>query len=295
MLRNFQLAAITKNGNDTVLYRIPLHQGLQNSLAERWAVLLDEFAVDVREVGFDAGYQPEEDERFRITNFELPNWLQNETSITAANLDAIVKTEELVNSIKGLVAFAKNDAGEEVMLFQNFSRSHVIQPGRFLFLQNGIYETVQRPALALDGKLSALYGPNGEGLLFQNFRTTNSFLPLADFYEDASEQEIYEVLGHPLLAAENAGALAIDASQWFRKRFAMLRDSNILDNHSAQEIRDRSGNFEVDIQLDAEERIIFPEDKTAAKRLLQFLNEEIFRGAITNSLYETNSKREADA
>ena len=31
-----------------------------------------------------------------------------------------------------------------------------------------------------------------------------------------------------------------------------------------------------------------------AKKLLQFLNEELFRGAITETLYETNSKREAD-
>jgi len=294
MLRNFQLAAITKNGNDTVLYRIPLHQELQDALAERWSNLLDEFTTDVREIEFNAGYTPEDDERFRIAGYVLPDWLQNETSMTAPNLDVIDKTDDLIGTIKGLVAFATNDAGEEVMLFQNFSSSHIIQPGRFLFLQNDTYETAQRPALALDGKLSALYSSNSGVLLFYNFRTTNSFIPLADFYEDASEQEIYAVLGHPLLAAENAEALAIDASHWFRKRFAMLRDSEILDNHSALEIQDRSENFAVDVQLDAENRIVFPEDKVEAKRLLQFLNEEIFRGAITNSLYETNSKRETD-
>ena len=41
-------------------------------------------------------------------------------------------------------------------------------------------------------------------------------------------------------------------------------------------------------------KIVFPSDKSAVKKILQFLNEELFRGAITETLYETNSKRQAD-
>jgi type I site-specific restriction-modification system R (restriction) subunit len=37
-----------------------------------------------------------------------------------------------------------------MILFQNFSRSHIIRPGRFLFLQNNTYESTQRPGLTLD-------------------------------------------------------------------------------------------------------------------------------------------------
>lgn len=51
--------------------------------------------------------------------------------------------------------------------------------------------------------------------------------------------------------------------------------------------------YPVDIQV-AEDKIVFPADKAAAKRLLLFLNEELFRGAITDQVYETNSKRVAD-
>jgi hypothetical protein len=50
----------------------------------------------------------------------------------------------------------------------------------------------------------------------------------------------------------------------------------------------------VDIEIDSstgEDRIIFPSEKAPAKKLLQFLNEEIYIGAITDTLYETNSKR----
>ncbi len=73
----------------------------------------------------------------------------------------------------------------------------------------------------------------------------------------------------------------------------MLKDSQILDKYTAKQIGDHSKGYEVDIKLEGN-KILFPTDKKAAKRLLQFLNEEIFRGAITDTLYETNSRRETD-
>ncbi|ANX04293.1 Kiwa anti-phage protein KwaB-like domain-containing protein [Immundisolibacter cernigliae] len=293
MLENFQLAAIVKQGAQTRLLRIPLHQALQDALSQSWQDQYDAFVADVDEIDFNAGYQPEEHERFRLPDFALPDWLANENSQTVPDLDAITDNENLVDAIRGIVGVARNDRNEELMLFQNFSKAHVIQPGRFLFLQNNTYETTQRPGLTLDGKLSAVYLPADNKLLFHNFRTVNTFLPLADFYEEASEQEIRGVLNHDRLTPEDPDALATGANQWFRKRFAMLRDSGILDRFTAQQIANHSEGFEVDIHLDGDQ-IVFPSDRAQAKRLLQFLNEEIFRGAITETLYETNSKREAD-
>ena len=76
-------------------------------------------------------------------------------------------------------------------------------------------------------------------LLFHNFRIVNTFLPfLADIYEEASEQQIREVLAHKLLAPEDVDSLSTDSNQWFRKRFAMLRDSGVLE-YSAKQIQAR--------------------------------------------------------
>lgn len=292
MLENFQLAAIVRQGGETALLRIPLHQALQDTLAQAWHEQYEAFVDDVQEIDFNAGYQPEEHERFRLENYELPEWLAEEDSQSVADLDEITNDDGLLDAIKGLAAFTR-DAGQELVLFQNFSRSHVIRPGRFLFLQGNTYMTTERPGLTLAGKLSAVYLPAASKLLFHSFRTVNTFLPLADFYEEASEHEIQEVLSHDLLAPEDADSLASGANQWFRKRFAMLRDSGVLDNYTADQVAERSAGYEVDVQV-AGDRIIFPRDRRDAKKLLQFLNEEIFRGAITETLYETNSKREAD-
>ncbi|HYD48923.1 MAG TPA: hypothetical protein VEB21_11275 [Terriglobales bacterium] len=227
-----------------------------------------------------------------MSGYELPDWLSKEDSQSAGDLDEITNDDVLLDSTRGLAAFARDD-GEEVILFQNFSRSHIIRPGRFLFLQNNMYKTTERPGLTLDDKLSAVYRHADQKLLFHSFRTVNTFLPLADFYEEASEQQIRKILNHKLLAAEDADALASESPQWFRKRFAMLRDSGVLDKFSAAQIKARSNGYDVEIHI-SKGAIVFPADRAAAKKLLQFLNEELFRGAITKTLYETNSKREAD-
>ncbi len=293
MLENFQLAAIVRQAGHTRLLRIPLHQALQAQLAEAWWTQYKAFVNNVDEIEFNAGYTPEAHERFRLSDYQPPDWLSKEDSQSAGDLDAITNDDALLDATRGLVAFARDDDGAEVVLFQNFSRSHVIRPGRFLFLQNNTYETTERPGLTLDTKLSAVYHPADQRLLFHSFRTVNTFLPLAEFYEEASEQQIREILGHKLLAAEDADALAVDSNQWFRKRFAMLRDSGVLENYSAKQIQARSKGYDVEVRV-SKGAIVVPAERVAAKKLLQFLNEELFRGAITETLYETNSKREAD-
>ncbi len=77
----------------------------------------------------------------------------------------------------------------------------------------------------------------------------------------------------------------------------MLRDSRVLDAYAPTQIRsDAIGYVDIETRgVNGEERIVFPANKTAAKRLLQFLNEELYRGPITERVYETNSKRAAGA
>ena len=134
MLENFKLAVIIKQRNETCLRRIPLHQDLQKSLADNWQDQYDSFVEEIQEVEFNAGYQTEGQECFCLMDYSLPHWLENENSQTVPSLDDFSSDETLMDSIKGIVAFTRNERSEEVVLFQNFSRSHVIRPGRFLIL-----------------------------------------------------------------------------------------------------------------------------------------------------------------
>ena len=178
-------------------------------------------------------------------------------------------------------------------LFQNFTRSQVIQPDRFIFRERDSYKGTEDPGLRLDNKLSAVYFPQEEKLLFRSYRNVNTFLPLSDFYYEASEEDIMDILNDTLFECSDKNILVHNSTQWMRKRFAMLKDSGALDHYSVPQIETRARRYNVEIQV-VNDKIIFPTDNAKAKRLLQLLNEEIFQGALTDDIYETNSKKKTD-
>lgn len=292
MLRNFKLAAIVGREADRLLRRIILHQDLQRQLATDWDEQLQAFSGDTETVAFDPGYTPEEGERFEIADFEPPEWLDGQSSESVPNLEQLSRDEQSLEQIRGLAGFARLADGQEIVLFQNFSRGNIIRPRRFILLQAGAFVGSEDPGLRLDQKLAAVFFPAAQRLVFESFRTTNTFLSLANIFAEASEEQIRDALGHESLAPENIDALASGASQWFRKRFALLQAQGVLDNYTPRQIQARGRKCEVAVSLRGG-RIVFPADKKEAKRLLQFLNEELFRGPISNKLFETNSKKVA--
>lgn len=292
MFETFQLTAIVEK-EVIQLLQIPMHNELQNTLSRNWYQQMVQFSEDINEVAFEAGYIPELNDRFILTEFELPVWLQVQNSNTVHQLDPIDSTDFRQVEIRAIVAFVRLE-GEELILFQNFTQSKVLRPGFFLFLKRGIYTTLNKPGLTLNTKLEAIYSQQTQKLQFRRFRTTNTFLPLEAYYREASEHEIRQILYHELLDPQDSEVIIkYGQNQWFRKRFAMLKDSGILDNYNVQDIVNHSLGYEINIAV-KDEKIVFPADKAEGKRLLQFLNEELFRGAITETLYETNSKRAAD-
>ena len=296
MLKYFQLAAITTKTTKKTqmdLLQIPLSQELQDKLEQDWSSQYNKFVASVDEIDFDPGYKLDDNERFRVAEYKLPEWLAEESIFTISDRESLSNNEAGINLIKGIVAFAQTNHGEELLLFQNFRPSQVIRPGWSILLEGNIYKSIDHAGLTLARKLSAIYQPKEQKLLFDSFRNVNTFLPLEDFYREASEQDIREILDHNRLTPENPDEIARDADQWTRKRFSMLRDSGVLDELSTDEILTRSKGYDISIQIE-EDRIVFPSDKQSAKRLLQFLNEELFRGAITDTLYETNSKKKAE-
>jgi len=292
VLENFQLAAIIKGQPTPTLLRIPLHQHLQTTLASTWDTQYTTFVQDKTETSFSAGYTPEDSELVFINDYVPPAWLRDQSSKTVHLLDPIPKGNDAFDQVIGIAGFALMDTAE-VILLQNFSRSHIIRPNWSLFLDGNTYNTLTTPGITLSDRLTAVYTPVTKRLLFSNFRNTNYLLPLSDYYAEASDQQIHEILSHSHFVIADIRTYTKDSSQWFRKRFAMLHDSKLLDNYSVHDIAKDSHKYDVNIQIE-HNKIVFPTNKTDAKKLLQYLNEEIYLGAITNHLYETNSKRTAD-
>lgn len=292
MIQDLQLAAIVAIGSERHLFRVPMTQQLQEQLGRQWHEQYTLLCEDVEEVDFDPGFLADDHHIFKLDGFNLPTWLEPYNGRNISTLEPLSQHEDTLDRIKGFAGFAQLD-GKDVILFQHFSRSRLIEPGRFIFLRRGTYISSTSRGLTLSDRLTAVFHAEESRLLFCNFRSANAILSLADFYREASEAEIRDVLSHDRLAPVNIDALASKPSQWFRKHFAMLRDSTVLDDYTPNELRGRARKVGVTIQV-RNGRLVFPSDKNSAKRLLQFLTEELFRGVITDNLYATNSKRAAE-
>lgn len=290
MIQNIQLAAVVAGrGTDRSLRKMPLSRELQQAVGAQWGEQYDAFFLNALEVPFDAGYNLEGEERFVVNGFEPPAWLAAHAAADITALEPLDRHEEELEHVRGVAGFARHK-GKDVILFQNFSRSHIIRPGYSFLLQRGTYQSIERPGVTLSDRLTGVLFPGDRKLLFSSFRGMNVIIPLADLYREAGEAEIREVLAHPQLAPVDVDALAEDPSQWFQKRFALLKDSEVLTKYTPAKLKNLGKKYNVEVEV-KNKKLVFPAEKAAARKLLQFLNEEIFRGPITDTLYSTNSKR----
>ena len=119
------------------------------------------------------------------------------------SIEEISSDVETHNSIQGMALVTRNDYDDELVLFQDFSRSMAVNPGRLLLSDGNTYKYTEYSGVLLNQNLCAVYMRHERKLLFRDFRSVNSFLPISDFYKKRSEQEIREILQHDLFATEN--------------------------------------------------------------------------------------------
>ena len=289
MIMEMNLVAIIRNRKRTDLLRISLPSSMMEILKQTWSIKYEDFSSQLNQVDFEPDYKLKRNQCYRMVDFELPDWMSELTSQTVMSMDEIGGNFETYRMIQGTVAFFRNNQNEELLLFQDSSTSNFITPGRFLQLEGDTFSITEHPGFLLDSQLSAVYQSKERILLFRNFRAVNSFLPIFDFYKKVSERGIRELLSHDLLVTKDKETWVEDANQWFRTRFSRLKNSRILSRYTAEEIKALSKGYDVQIEI-LNGRIVLPSDSGKAKKLLRFLNEEYFKGPITDTIYETSRK-----
>lgn len=298
MFDEFDLAAaVTRGRRDTRVYRVPMSAELQGELSTAWHERYEE-ANNRAPIRFDPGYDPDETQVFVMEPFALPDWLQLESGTPLRERDIVPNEETTFQFIRCVFAHARDaDSDSSVYLFQNFTRSKVIKPSwRSMVFYRDVYQASERYGFQLSDSLSAVFvGPSRGGrLLFSKLREVSTYLPMDEHYREATADDIRQILQHDALLVDDPGHIVNMASPWYARRFAMLSDSGILDQYEPATLQGLATN--VDVQLDVENnRIRLPTDRADLRAVLTFLNEERFRGPITESLFEANSKRRVGA
>lgn len=82
------------------------------------------------------------------------------------------------------------------------------------------------------------------------------------------------------------------ASIWERRKIASINDSGVLQNFTAAKIKTLARQSGVTIEV-VGKKVVLPKDKAKRRIVLGFLDEEVYKGAFSRTVFQTNSKRKA--
>lgn len=291
----FHFFAITQtSGKDQKVARIRATQSLQTDLTKLFEQQANDFFDDdAKEIPFDGSYKVDDHEIFVIDNFSLDESLSS-ASKHPNQFENIVLDSETTPSIKSILAAAHNrNDGTPTVYFQAFNRVQLLVKSRLTILHSSAtFHRLKEEGLTLGTSLAAIF-KDGK-LYFRSFALINRFLDVKEYFKEATNEEILEVVGHSVLLAEDTDKLTKQADSWMRKRFAVLQSSGILDQITARKTANKAKKYGFELEIkkkDGKDAIVFPAGKKQAKELLTFLNEGFYQGELTDRLYQTNSQR----
>jgi hypothetical protein len=290
----FHFFAVTQESpGETAIKRIHTSQSLQSELTDYFNSQAEEFLLlDLERIPFEGSYRVDDSEIFVIEDFNIA-----ESFTTAAGhpnqVESIVLDKASPPTIKAIFAAIHDHTSKSATLyFQSFRKIQLILKSFTILHSHDTFRKMEDPGLTLDEKLAAVF-LDGQ-LLFRSYFLVNRFLDVKEYFKEATDEEIVQVVNHPILMADDEDQLTTIADSWMRKRFAALQASGILDQITARKTANKAERFGVEIVVkkkNGKDAIVFPSDKKKAKKLLTFLNEGFYQGELTERLYQTNSQR----
>lgn len=177
--------------------------------------------------------------------------------------------------------------------FQVFNKRNMLQRKMVLQFECGnIFAKMNNSAFIVEDKIHALYE---EGkLYFQSYTVANQIFSLIDFVTEATNAEI-ESFGEIDGINVNTESIKHIANIKTRRLIKLLSNTDNISAFMRKAPRTKTSllnKYGVNAQINENKELVLPTNNVAdLNRVLEFLNEDIFRGVITDRLYRSNSKK----
>ena len=289
------LFAACRAGRRLTVRRIVQDRDAQEIVQDEFDKLYEEFMDGVeRDIQFNGNWKPDEDELFTVEVEQVPeleSLIQAVTrnSTAVEELDAGGLTEARA---KALFIGGPGDDSPWI-LAQLLNSRQILKEGRFFVFTNRVYRIVTEPAFSLGDSLTFIVE---DGLVkFKSLQALRQILDTRGIYEEATREDVRRFAEHHRLFVADVDEFVRIANQPIRRLIGEVVNLEVLDLVSPKELQEIAAQresipFELD---DKEERLIMPTNARDARKLLVFLSEHDFHGAITGNEYVTNSRRRA--
>lgn len=246
---------------------------------------------DKQIVPFDGSYKPNEDEGLSIRNFQLPENITDAIR-NPLGLQSFRYIEEEVPVIRAVFVGQRREANNTevfTVAFQRFRKEQYLSTRKFnLFFTKDTFRRESRWGIGITDSVDCVF--TGTELRFSSYYYARQIFDLGEYYRSATNAEVRSFCDIPLLHISDKQAVQAMADTWVRRKIAMINDSGVLKNNTAEKIRNLAQRCGLVITIE-DDKVVLPTEKRKLKEFLGFLDDEVYKGAFTESTYLANSKR----
>ncbi len=295
MIDNSPLFALIAEEKLLKVYKILQSTTSQKNINSSLCLSASTLIKDKTAVNFDGKYSINEDfqEYLVINDFILPDNIKSSIDNPIGVENFCPKNNKLP-IIKALFIGKKSDDGKYIVYFQKFRNDQYITQAKYhLFFNKDTFKHVNKLGISVSQTIDCIY-EDGK-LKFKSFYIARQLFDLSSYYREATTEEVRSFVTSPILSMENSNNFIEKANSWERKKIAAINDSKILENYSALQIKNlakKEGFNNIVIQ---NKKIILPQDVGERRLVLSFLDEEVYKGVFSNTLFQTNSKKKAQS
>lgn len=242
----------------------------------------------IEECRFDGNIVCRNGENITFVDYILPDDFHRIPN-NQADMSEFIITEDSPKSI-----FVYDDGK---YYFQIFNKKNLLKRKTILRIEQGnTFAKMNEEAFVIEDKIQAIY-ENGK-LYFQSYTSANHIFSLMDFVTEATDEDI-EVFGNNDGINVDINNIKDIANVKTRRLIKLLASSRNVDAFMSKKANTRKKlikQYGIKAEFDEHDKLILPTNNVGdLNRVLEFFNEDIFEGVITNTLFRSNSKRKDTA
>ena len=270
---------------DNQIRYVDLDEDIVESTRELFVKAKSELmGADTVEVEFDGSYIcRDDDNEISYIEMSLPEAFSdipdNQMGLTTLDIEH--------DDIKSLFWYEEGE-----FMFQMFSSGNLLESKYVLkFLQEEHnFNRMTDKAFIINNKVQAIY-KNGK-LYFRSFASASKIIGLSEYMVAATIEGVRD-FGNSNKISVDVDWLVDRANNKTRRLIKAVAETKTLDTFMAMDGSKRdeiakSVNVEISIK---DGKLVLPPNVGQVNKILEFLNEDVYKGLITSNIFRTNSKK----
>ena len=251
-----------------------------------WEQSYPKFISDeITEVAFNGSYKPDKEEVLYVT-MALPDSFADIPNNTNNYNEIVIPGD----NIKTVCLYHDGN-----YYFQNFMNNYIVKASNIplVWSNNTFKKFDEQKAFTIEENVTAIY--HDGKFYFRSYASARQIFDLSAFYTEATNADIDSVFGADVFAGTDCEWMKVNSDSVMRKQIKSIEDSGILAGLNITTIKFKSWAKKAGISEGVYNtgNLVFPKNKKECKVILSFLNDDIFEGHFTKSIYLSNSKRSA--